>query len=37
MNIRVWLAFNDSFYRAHTPQSEALWTWLDKTAAASAT
>jgi ABC-type amino acid transport substrate-binding protein len=30
LNIRVWLAFNDSFYRAHTPQSEALWTWLDQ-------
>jgi len=30
LNIRVWLAFNDNFYRAHTPQSEALWTWLDK-------
>lgn len=29
LNIRVWLAFNDTFYRAHPQQSEALWTWLD--------
>lgn len=29
LNIRVWLAFNDAFYRAHPQQSEALWTWLD--------
>jgi hypothetical protein len=26
---RLWLAFNDSFYRAHREQVEALWTWLD--------
>ncbi|MYM26803.1 hypothetical protein GTP58_00530 [Duganella sp. CY15W] len=30
LNVRVWLAFNDNFYRAHPKQSEALWTWLDK-------
>jgi hypothetical protein len=30
LNIRLWLAFNDSFYHAHPQQSEALWTWLDK-------
>ena len=30
LNISLWLAFNDNFYRAHTQQSEALWTWLDK-------
>lgn len=29
INTRVWLAFNDTFYRAHRPQVEALWTWLD--------
>jgi hypothetical protein len=29
LNIRLWLAFNESFYRAHPHQSEALWTWLD--------
>ena len=29
INTRVWLAFNDSFYRAHPVQVEALWTWLD--------
>ena len=26
---RLWLAFNDTFYRAHREQVEALWTWLD--------
>jgi hypothetical protein len=26
---RLWLAFNDTFYRAHRQQVEALWTWLD--------
>ncbi|WP_229262745.1 hypothetical protein [Duganella radicis] len=30
LNVRLWLAFNDNFYRAHPQQSEALWTWLDK-------
>ncbi|NVM75541.1 hypothetical protein FHW83_001321 [Duganella sp. SG902] len=30
LNIRLWLAFNDNFYRAHPRESEALWTWLDK-------
>lgn len=30
LNIRLWLAFNDSYYRAHTRQAEALWTWLDQ-------
>jgi hypothetical protein len=29
INTRVWLAFNDTYYRAHRPQVEALWTWLD--------
>ncbi|NYE61259.1 hypothetical protein FHW58_002466 [Duganella sp. 1224] len=29
LNIRLWLAFNDSFYHAHPQQAEALWTWLD--------
>ncbi|MET0322846.1 MAG: hypothetical protein ABW069_19160 [Duganella sp.] len=29
INTRVWLAFNDSYYRAHRSQVEALWTWLD--------
>lgn len=29
LNTRVWLAFNDTFYRAHPAQVEALWTWLD--------
>ena len=29
INTRVWLAFNDTFYRAHPAQVEALWTWLD--------
>lgn len=29
INTRVWLAFNDNFYRAHPVQVEALWTWLD--------
>ncbi|WP_229210308.1 hypothetical protein [Duganella sp. CF517] len=29
INTRVWLAFNDNFYRAHPAQVEALWTWLD--------
>jgi len=29
VNTRVWLAFNDTFYRAHPVQVEALWTWLD--------
>ena len=29
INTRVWLAFNDHFYRAHPAQVEALWTWLD--------
>ena len=29
INTRVWLAFNDGFYRAHPVQVEALWTWLD--------
>ena len=29
LNIRLWLAFNESFYHAHPQQSEALWTWLD--------
>jgi hypothetical protein len=29
LNIRLWLAFNENFYHAHTRQSEALWTWLD--------
>ena len=30
INTRLWLAFNDSYYRAHPQQVEALWTWLDK-------
>lgn len=30
LNIRLWLAFNDNYYRAHPKQCEALWTWLDK-------
>jgi hypothetical protein len=29
INTRVWLAFNDNFYRAHREQVEGLWTWLD--------
>ena len=29
ISTRVWLAFNESYYRAHRPQVEALWTWLD--------
>lgn len=29
LNVRLWLAFNDSFYHAHPRQAEALWTWLD--------
>jgi hypothetical protein len=29
LNIRVWLAFNDAYYRAHREQVESLWTWLD--------
>jgi ABC-type amino acid transport substrate-binding protein len=29
LSTRVWLAFNDTYYRAHRPQVEALWTWLD--------
>lgn len=29
INTRVWLAFNESYYRAHRVQVEALWTWLD--------
>jgi ABC-type amino acid transport substrate-binding protein len=29
ISTRVWLAFNDTYYRAHRPQVEALWTWLD--------
>ena len=29
INTRVWLAFNDSYYRAHREHVEALWTWLD--------
>ncbi|NGZ84239.1 transporter substrate-binding domain-containing protein [Duganella aceris] len=29
VNTRLWLAFNDSYYRAHREQVEALWTWLD--------
>lgn len=29
ISTRVWLAFNDGFYRAHREQVEALWTWLD--------
>lgn len=29
VNTRVWLAFNEGFYRAHRAQVEALWTWLD--------
>lgn len=29
ISTRVWLAFNASYYRAHRPQAEALWTWLD--------
>ncbi|KQQ33854.1 hypothetical protein ASF61_09720 [Duganella sp. Leaf126] len=29
LNTRVWLAFNDSYYRAHRQQVEALWAWLD--------
>ena len=28
INTRVWLAFNETYYRAHRPQVEALWTWL---------
>jgi hypothetical protein len=29
VSTRLWLAFNDRFYRAHPEQVEALWTWLD--------
>lgn len=29
VNTRVWLAFNDNFYRLHREQVENLWTWLD--------
>lgn len=29
VSTRLWLAFNQHFYRAHTEQVEALWTWLD--------
>ncbi|HEX8403313.1 MAG TPA: transporter substrate-binding domain-containing protein [Duganella sp.] len=29
LNTRVWLAFNDNFYRLHREQVESLWTWLD--------
>lgn len=29
INTRVWLAFNDTYYRAHREHVEALWTWLD--------
>ncbi|MYM35713.1 hypothetical protein GTP38_15370 [Duganella sp. FT94W] len=29
LNTRLWLAFNDTFYRAHPRQAEALWSWLD--------
>ena len=29
INTRVWLAFNEQFYRAHREQVESLWTWLD--------
>jgi ABC-type amino acid transport substrate-binding protein len=29
LSTRVWLAFNDTYYRAHRPQVDALWTWLD--------
>jgi hypothetical protein len=29
VNTRVWLAFNETYYRAHREQVEALWTWLD--------
>ncbi|WP_229255915.1 substrate-binding periplasmic protein [Duganella fentianensis] len=29
INSRLWMAFNANYYRAHTEQVEALWTWLD--------
>jgi hypothetical protein len=29
VNTRVWLAFNDNFYRLHREQVEGVWTWLD--------
>jgi hypothetical protein len=29
INTRLWLAFNETYYRAHREQVEALWTWLD--------
>ncbi|MGV7209127.1 substrate-binding periplasmic protein [Oxalobacteraceae bacterium A2-2] len=29
VNVRVWLAFNQAYYRRHREQVEALWTWLD--------
>nr|WP_315400456.1 hypothetical protein [uncultured Duganella sp.] len=29
IHTRVWLAFNDNYYRAHPAQVEAVWTWLD--------
>ena len=29
ISTRVWLAFNDTYYRKHREQVEALWTWLD--------
>jgi hypothetical protein len=29
VSTRLWLAFNERFYRAHPAQVEALWTWLD--------